>query len=73
MSWIAYTFIHVCVYTGHTVEMQDTCAIFNWNDKKNGVKGEIITKKDTKWFYWFLWGCKYCMCCSFRICPDIIE
>ena len=50
MSWIAYTFIHVCVYTGHTVELQDTCAIFNWNDKKNGVKGEIITKKDTKWF-----------------------
>ena len=28
--------------------MEDTCAIFNWNDQKNGDKGEVITKKDKK-------------------------
>ena len=50
MTWIAYTYIHVCVYTGHILEVEDTCAIFNWNDQKNGVKEEVITKSDTKRF-----------------------
>ena len=50
MTWIAYTYIHVCVYTGHILKVEDTCAIFNWNDQKNGVKEEVITKSDTKRF-----------------------
>ena len=55
MSWIVYTYIHACVYTVHVLEMEDTCAIFSGNNQKNGVKGEVITKKDTKWFFkWFL-------------------
>ena len=38
--------IHVCVYTGHILEMEGTCAIFNWNDKKwDGVKVEDIAKR----------------------------
>ena len=51
MTWIAYTYIHVCVYTGHILEVEDTCAIFNWNAQKNGVKEEVITKSDTKRFF----------------------
>ena len=50
MTWIAYTYIHVCVCTGHILEVEDTCAIFNWNDQKNGVKEEVIKKATQKDF-----------------------
>ena len=41
MFWIAYRYIHVFVYTGHILEMEDMCAILNWNDQKNGERGEL--------------------------------
>ena len=72
MSQMAYTYIHVCVYTRHILEMEDTCAIFNWNDQKNFEKGELITK----WIFKMIFkgkGCKYCISCSSsRICSNII-
>ena len=36
------------VYKCHILETEDMCAIFNWNDQKNGEKGRVLTKKDAK-------------------------
>ena len=41
--------------------------------KTHGVKTEVTRKKNTMDFLMIFKGCKYCMCGSFRICPDIIE
>ena len=39
--------IHMFVNTGHILEKEDMCAIFNWNDQKIGVNGEVIIREDT--------------------------
>ena len=45
MSGLAHTYIHVFVYTGNILEMEDMSAIFIWSHQKNGEKGEFQTKK----------------------------
>ena len=64
MFGIAYRYIHVFVYTGHILEMEDVCNIkLKW--PKKWWNGGVITKKDTKWMFLIIFkgkGCKYCMC-----------
>ena len=64
MSGLAHTYIHVFVYTGNILEMEDMSAIFIWSHHKMVKRGNFKQKKDTKWFFKIIFkskGCKYCM------------